>query len=197
MRIFPEVLESDRLRYEVARPDTVDPHELYEHVHRGAPHIDEVTEYVTWEPYDHPKVALDWLERCATLFDDGECANYVIRPTGGDRAGELAGMAGLSIEWDRRLGAMGTWLRKPFWGNGYSGERAATLLELAFDTLDLEVVAVEVDPDNERSRRAIEKYVDRFGGREEGRLRNHVVIRGEPRDALRYSIAADEWRANR
>ncbi|MFT4884949.1 MAG: ribosomal-protein-alanine N-acetyltransferase, partial [Natronomonas sp.] len=83
--------------------------------------------------------------------------------------------------------------RKPFWGRGYSGERARTLVALAFDVLDLEVVGVTHDPDNEKSQRAIEKYVDALGGRKEGLIRNDIVIDGEPRDSVRYSITAEEW----
>lgn len=197
MTIFPEELESDRLRYEAATPDTVDPHELYEHVNEDAPNVDEVTEYVTWDPYEHPKIGLDFLKTCQEQFETGEGANYIIRPKAGDRRGELAGMAGLVPDWDKQLATMGTWLRKPFWGNGYSGERATTFLELAFDILDLEMVAVEHDPENERSERAIQKYVDRFGGQREGRLRNAVVMNDEPRDTVRYTISLEEWSSNR
>jgi RimJ/RimL family protein N-acetyltransferase len=88
---------------------------------------------------------------------------------------------------------VGVWFRKPFWGRGYSGERARTLAALAFDVLDIEVVCVTHDPDNEKSGQAIEKDVEALGGRREGRVRNGVVIGGEPRDTVRYSITAEEW----
>lgn len=197
MALFPPEMESGRLRYERLHHVEFDPYELYEHVQTGAPNVSEITKHVTWSPYDHPKEAFDWVERCGANFDEGDDATYVLRPKEGDRAGELAGLAGLHPKWDRRLATMGMWLRKPFWGRGYSGERAARLLELAFDRLDLEVVMVTHDPDNDNSRRAIEKYVERFGGRKEGRLRNDLVIDGEPRDAVRYSITAEEWTRNR
>ncbi|APW96882.1 GNAT family N-acetyltransferase [Halobiforma lacisalsi AJ5] len=197
MSLFPTELESDRLRYERLHPDDIDPFELYEHVRAGAPHIDEITEHVTWEPYDHPQEALEWIETCGENFEDSDAATYVIRPKEGDRAGELAGLAGIQPDWDRQLAVLGVWFRKPFWGRGYSGERAGRMLELAFDRLDLEVVAVTHDPENDNSRRAIERYVERFGGRREGRIRNDIVIDGEPRDSIRYSISSEEWRANR
>ncbi|NKE37421.1 GNAT family N-acetyltransferase [Natronococcus sp. JC468] len=194
MSLFPMEMESDRLRYERVHPDGFDAYELYEHVRAGAPHVDELTEYMTWDPHEHPKEAFDWVERCGEEFDDGSAANYLVRPTEGDRAGELAGTAGIYPDWDRRIAVFGTWFRKPFWGRGYSGERAARMLELAFDRLDLEVVAVAHDPDNEQSRRAIEKYVERFGGHTEGRIRNDIVIDDEPRDSIRYSITIEEWK---
>lgn len=197
MSLFPTEMESERLRYKRLHPEDFDPFELYEHVRAGAPHVEEITAYVTWDPYEHPKEGFDWVERCGARFEAGEAATYVLRPKEGDRAGELAGIAGVTPEWDRRLATFGTWLRKPFWGRGYSGERAARMLELAFDRLDLDVVAITHAVENDKSRRAIEKYVTRFGGREEGRIRNDVVIDGEPRDSIRYSITSDEWERNR
>jgi RimJ/RimL family protein N-acetyltransferase len=197
MSVFPASMESDRLRYERLYPDDVDPFELYEHVRADAPDIDEITRYVAWDPHTSVKETADWVRTRGEAFDTGEDVTYVLRPTEGDRAGELAGLAGLHPEWECRMAKMGTWLRKPFWGRGYSGERAGRLFELAFERLDLEVVAVTCDPENESSQRAIERYVERFGGRQEGRVRNDIVISGEPRDSLRYSVSREEWEANR
>ncbi|MEF8937851.1 MAG: GNAT family protein, partial [Halovenus sp.] len=179
-------LESERLRYEALRPESFDPYELYEHVRTDAPAIDEITEYVTWDPYEQPQEAFEWVDRCGKNFEDDAKATYVLRPKTGDRAGEFAGVAGLDPEGHRQRATLGTWLRKPFWGKGYSGERAGRLLELAFEQLDLAVVAVTHDPENENSRRAIESYVERFGGRKEGRIRNDMVVDGEPLDSILY-----------
>lgn len=197
MTLFPVEMESERLRYERLHPDDFDPFELYEHAKAGAPHIDEITAHVTWNPYQHPREAVDWVERCGEAFDSGEDATYVVRPKEGDRAGEFAGLAGVHPDWDRRHAGFGTWLRKPFWGQGYSGERAARMLELVFDRLDLELVVVSHAPENENSQRAIERYVDRFGGRKVGHIRNAIVIDGEPRDSIRYSISQEEYERNR
>ena len=95
----------------------------------------------------------------------------------------------------RRAGPeLGIRLRTPFWGRGYSGERARAPATLGFDVLDLELLTVTHDPDNERSGRAIEKDVDALGGRREGTVRNDVEMNDEPRDSARYSITAEEWR---
>lgn len=195
MALFPTSAESKRLRYEVVHPDRTDTYELYEHVRSGADDIDDVTRWVTWDPHAHPKETAEFVASVGEQFDDDDGATYVISPVDGeDGAGELAGACGLSVDWDRRRATLGVWLRKCFWGRGYSGERARTLVALAFDVLDLEVVAVAHDPENEKSGRAIRKYVEALGGREDGRLRNDVVIEGEPRDSVNYSITAGEWR---
>ena len=193
MSLFPVAMESERLRYERLHPDEFDPLELYEYVRSDAPHIDEITRYMTWDPYDNPKEAHEWVTQCGNAFDDGETATYVVRPKEGSRADEFAGLCGLGIDWGTQSAELGVWLRKPFWGQGYSGERAGRLLELAFDRLDLELVRVSHDPDNDLSRRAITRYVERFGGRKEGRVRNDIVMNSEPRDSIRYSISREEW----
>lgn len=196
MALFPAEMENDRLLYERLHPDEFDAFELYEHVRVGAPGVDELTEHLPWNPYTTPKEAFDWVERCGENFDNGIDAIYVMRPKEGEHAGELAGLGSLHPDWDLQAATLGTWIRKPFWGKGYSGERAARLFELAFDRLDLGAVTVTTDPENEKSRRAIEKYIERFGGREEGLIRHAVVIDGKPRDSIRYNVTQEEWQRN-
>lgn len=193
--MFPETIRTERLRLEPRTPEYVDVHELYR-ICSSDPGIDEVTEYVTWSPHETPKETKEFLDRGARKREEAEAAAYVVRPREGeDGAGEIAGFAGFGCDWERDTATLGIWLRKRFWGRGYSGERAAALLELAFDRLDLSIVAVGHVPGNEQSQRAVEKYVDRFGGRREGRLRNALTdTDGTVHDEVRYTIAADEWR---
>lgn len=193
MSVFPTEMESERLRYEYLHPESFDAYELYEHVQEGAPGIDAITAHLSWEPYRDPQTAYDWVETCGQQFENGDRATYALRPREGEAAGTLAGLAGITPDWDRQRATLGIWLRKRFWGNGYSRERAARFLELAFDRLDLEVVTVSHDVHNEKSQSAIEAYVERFGGTREGRIRNDLIVDGEPRDVVRYSIARSEW----
>lgn len=193
--MFPERIETDRLRLAPRWPERVDLDDCYR-ICSSDPGIDEVTEYVTWDPHETKKETLEFLERGRERWEDDEAAGYVIRPREGeDGAGEIAGFGGLSVDWEKRTAVLGTWLRKRFWGRGYSGERAAALVEVAFADLDLDLVAVSHLPENEQSRRAIEKYVDRLGGRREGLLRNNITFAdGSVHDEVRYSIAREEWR---
>jgi len=193
--MFPETIETERLRFRPRWPEEVDVHECYA-ICSADPGIDEVTEYVTWSPHETIEETQEFLERGKSRWEDSEAAGYVIRPKGGeDGAGDVAGFTGFGIDWDKRTAVLGLWLRKRFWGRGYSGERAAALCEVAFDHLDLEIVAVSHHPDNEQSERAIEKYVDRFGGRREGVLRNQLeYLDGSVHDEVRYTISQAEWR---
>jgi RimJ/RimL family protein N-acetyltransferase len=193
--MFPPVVGTDRLRLD--RLTTDDTLALYEHARAGAPNVEEITRYVTWSPHETLGETRAFVASAEANWADGEGATYVVRPREGEPlAGEFGGATGLSIDWPRRTGTLGLWLRKPLWGRGYSGARAAALLELAFDRLDLEVVAVTHSPENDASRRAIERYVERFGGRREGTIRNGEATRdGGAFDVARYSISRGEWRA--
>jgi RimJ/RimL family protein N-acetyltransferase len=194
--VFPETIETDRLRLEAAGPENVDLDACYR-ICSSDPGIDEVTEHVTWDAHETKRETLEFLERGREQFEEAEAANYVVRPRDGEEgAGEIAGFCGFEVDWDRKTANLGVWLRKRFWGRGYSAERAAALAEVAFDDLDLEVVAVSHLPENDRSRRAVEKYVDRLGGRREGHLRNAIEFAdGSVHDEIRYTISQAEWRA--
>jgi len=99
-------------------------------------------------PHETKKETLEFLERGRERWEDNEAASYVIRPREGedDGAGEIAGFGGFSVDWEKRTAVLGTWLRKRFWGRGYSGERAAALVEVAFENLDLDPSPLATSP---------------------------------------------------
>jgi RimJ/RimL family protein N-acetyltransferase len=69
-------------------------------------------------------------------------------------------------------------------------------MRVAFDRLDLEAVVVTCHAENEKSRRAIRKYVEAAGGREEGLLRNHTRYRDGVADSYRFTVTREEWAEN-
>ena len=192
--LFPESFETDRLRFEPRSVHGIDTLALYR-VCSADPGIDDVTRHLPWEPHEHPRETEAFLERGDEHRDGAASAGYVIRPREGeDGAGEIAGFTGLQVDWERRRGELGLWLRKRFWGRGYSGERATALVELALDRVDLDVVTVAHEPGNRKSERAITSYVERLGGGRDGRFRNRLASAdGSVTDAVRYSISKEEW----
>ncbi|WP_436931900.1 GNAT family N-acetyltransferase [Halosimplex halobium] len=195
--LFPDRVQTERLVLEAATTETLDPLDLYEHVREGAPHVDEITEHVTWDPHETPRETAEFLELVTEERENDEGATYVVRPKPGeDGAGELAGLTGFSVDWDAKTATFGTWLRKRFWGRGYSGERAAALMGVAFDRLDLDAVVVCVHEDNEKSRKAVSRYVEAHGGHREGLLRRFEVNQdGSVADVHRFTVTAAEYRA--
>ncbi|EJN59324.1 GNAT family N-acetyltransferase [Halogranum rubrum] len=191
--LFPFAIETDRLRLQ--RCTTVlDPRDAYEYWGESDT-IEEETRFLGWGRHATPKASHDALDSFQRGWDDGSKAIYAMTPHDGEPdAGEFAGTAMLFPDWESQSASLGIWLRKRFWGRGYAGERAAALLQLVFDRLDLDIVVVEHEPDNDQSRRAIEKYVERYGGRFDGTLRNWMTGDDGPVDICRYSISHAEWR---
>ncbi|MFD1646358.1 GNAT family N-acetyltransferase [Haloarchaeobius litoreus] len=194
MDLFPATFETERLRYE-RLDESVDAFELYEYT--SSDEFAEVGRFISKGQHHTPKETADYLADSAQRWNDGSRANWAMYPTAGeDGTGEFAGVASLIPLWDRRTARLGVWLRKPFWGRGYSGERADALISLAFDRLDLELVGAGCVAGNENSKRAIEKYVERWGGTYEGLLRNWITLDDEPRDLHRFSISRAEYEAS-
>ena len=71
-------------------------------------------------------------------------------------------------------------------GRGYMTEAVKQVLEYAFETLKLEVVAACHYPDNVQSRQVLEKC----GFRYEGTLRRYSK---NGKDSVRYSVTKEDW----
>ena len=193
--LFPETIETERLRLRRLHPQSVDVFDLYE-ICSSDPGIEDVTEHVVWEPHETVKETHDFVAQAVQAWDEGERAPYVIRPLDGeDGAGDIAGTTELGPDWERDTAELGIWLRKRFWGRGYAGERAAALIEMAFERLDLSLVEVSHLDGNEQSRRAIESYVEAHGGGHDGLLRNFQAnADGSVVDVHRFTVTQEEYR---
>ncbi|MFC7136292.1 GNAT family N-acetyltransferase [Halobaculum litoreum] len=120
--MFPDTIETDRLRLERLTRDRVDPRTLYEAASDRSPTVDEETEYLPWSPLATLRDAEDRIAAFERQWAERERAEWAIRPREGeDGAGEFAGTAGLICRWDEDLALPAIWLRKPFWGRRYSG----------------------------------------------------------------------------
>lgn len=191
--MFPERIETERLRLERISGDSVDVFALYE-FYRGSPESDEMFAYWDSSPHRTVKETAEYIEEAEQLWADGEAAKYVIRPTEGEEgAGAIAGTTGLYPDWETNVARLGIILDPRYWGRGYAGERAEAILAVAFERLDLDLVIVGYVDGNDRSRRAIEKYVDRYGGQYDGLFRNWVALPDRVGDVHRYTISFDQY----
>ena len=196
--MFPPTFDTDRLEFDRYCRETIDSLELYELISHRNPSIDEEMQYVPWNPIETVGDAADRLGTFEQKWKTRERAEWLITPKESeDGAGEFAGSAGLICEWERDLALPTIWLRKPFWGRGYSGERADALLNIAFERLDFSIVAIPLHRDNDKSHTAVKRYVERHGGRYEGLLRNHAGRYDEPVDHHRFSISQAEYRTSK
>lgn len=192
--LFPTRLETDRLTLRPLGRETVDVLDYYE-VLSGDPGIEAVARFTPWEPHGTPKETRDYLASVEERRADGENAEWVLFPAAADG---FAGVVGLSPHWDRRVGELGVWLRKGYWGEGYASEALDEVTRVAFERLDLELVSAGVRPENDASRRTFDRFVDRHGGRLDGTLRNGWLDQdGSVHDRCRYTVAREEWAEGR
>ena len=194
--LFPSEIETERLRLRRLCHQTVDVFDYYRLCSHHEAAIEQVTQFLPWSVHETVKETADYFDELESKWEDGTRAEYVIRPNEAEpNAGEIAGSGGLIVDWETKTGYPAIWLRKPFWGRGYSGERADALIGLAFDRLDLQLVAIPVAAGNEKSRRAVEKYVQPHGGQYDGIVRN-ATVRPDGRiiDHHRYTITSEQYR---
>ncbi len=140
--------------------------------------LDEVAKFI-----DHAEQ--QWANR--------ESARYLLRSK--DREA-IIGTTAFKPEWETRRAGSGIVLSKEHWGNAYGVERASAFIELAFERYDLDAYYTTCATGNTPSRRMIEKYVSKYGGRHEGVLRHHSSRpSGDVTDQHRFTILRDEYEA--
>lgn len=194
--LFPEEVDTDRLRMRRLSHQTVDVFEYYRVCSHHEPGIQTVTEYLPWSVHESVKQTTDYIDNLESQWEAGTRAEYLIRPKDDEPdAGEIAGSGGLLVDWETQTGRPAIWLRKQFWGRGYAGERAEAMIELAFDTLELDLVAIPVEDGNEKSRRAVETYIAPYNGQYDGLIRNATTRPdGRTIDHHRYTITREQYR---
>lgn len=191
--MFPERIETDRLVLERISHGSVAVFDLNEFYSKGDA-AEKMFQYWDSSPHQTVKETYDYVEEAERLWDEAAGAKYVIRPREGeDGEGTIAGTTGLYPDWKKRSASFGILLGERFWGRGYAGERADALLEVTFDRLDLELAVASHIDGNEQSRRAIEKYVERYGGQYDGLLRNWLPLSDTVADVHRYTISQEQY----
>jgi RimJ/RimL family protein N-acetyltransferase len=108
--------------------------------------------------------------------------------------GDPVGTVGLDdVDANWGTAEVGYAIHPDHWGNGYATEAVALVTRYAFEQRRLEKLAAEVYGHNPASRRVLE----RNGSREEGRMREHTLHRGERVDVVTHGLLAGEWREGR
>ncbi len=80
-------------------------------------------------------------------------------------------------------------LRKKAQGNGYARQATRALLDKAFTEFGLNKVYLNVLSANKRAIR----FYESFGFKYEGEFKNHIVIKGEPKDLKWYAIFREDY----
>lgn len=105
--------------------------------------------------------------------------------------GELIGTCMLgALSFRHRRAEVGLVLRRDRWGQGLAAQALAVLFAFCFDRLGLHRLEADVDPDNLRSLRLLEK----LGFQREGHLRQRWHTYGQPRDGIVLGLLRPDWR---
>jgi ribosomal-protein-alanine N-acetyltransferase len=131
-------------------------------------------------------MAEEWISTHRPGFEAGELANFAVVPCGKNA---LIGAIGIIITPQHERGALGYWIGKPHWGNGYCTEAGRAMLEYGFSELKLNRIYANHMTRNPRSGNVMQK----LGMMHEGRSRQHAKKWDLFEDLELYSILRDEW----
>lgn len=104
--------------------------------------------------------------------------------------GELIGEVGLHrIDHFSRTCELGIGIGRAYWGKGFGQDAVRTLVDYAFEHLNMNRVGLYVLAEDPRAVGAYRKA----GFVEEGRIRQHAWVRGTYEDELVMSVLREEW----
>lgn len=143
-------------------------------------------ELVLWLPWARPGHSLGdtrrYLRGARSARNRRQAFEFVIEDQGD---GRLLGMVSLHrIDWMRRSGGIGYWVRRSEWGRGIAPEAARAMLDVAFVECGLHRVEVLVAPENKPSQRV----VDKVGFVREGVARGAEFVNGSHSDHIQYAL---------
>ena len=147
-----------------------------------------VLRYWDAPPWRERAQAERFIVRCKQMEQEGSGARLAIERTADAM---FIGWCVL-MNWDAayRSAMLGYCLDEPAWGQGFATEAAGTLLQWAFNTLDLNRVQSEADTRNAASDRVLEK----LGFLREGTLRENCIVDGEVSDSWVYGLLRRQWK---
>ncbi|MGI5818000.1 MAG: GNAT family N-acetyltransferase [Armatimonadota bacterium] len=147
----------------------------------------EVVRFMGWGP-NTPERTREFLQRkfAERTGDPRRTWDLAVVRRG---TGRVIGSVGLRLDDELQQAELGYCYHQDAWGQGFATEAAREMLRLGFEVLGLHRIRATVDTRNGASIRVL----DKIGMRQEGRLREHVLMRGEWRDSYIYAILRREW----
>lgn len=150
------------------------------HAFAGDP---EVTRFTEWGPNSRKDTRAFVRDYVVGAADPGRTAFNLAAVVDGVVVGSVA----IWVEDAGHLrGGIGFVFHPAVWGRGYATEAAEELVRFGFAELGLHRIAATCHPENAGSARVLVKA----GLRPEGRMRDHLLVRGAWRDSLLFAVVA-------
>ena len=147
----------------------------------------EVTRWWSHEPWSDRQQALDYLERMRRDRLRNEFYPWAITLNTDD---VLIGTAALyEIDHTHQRGMIGYSLSPSMQGRGYAADALRLLIDFAWNSLDLQRIEADTDPENGASRRLLE----RLGFVLEGSMRKRWFVHGAWHDTSWYGLLREDY----
>ncbi len=138
-------------------------------------------------PYPYTEKDADvWLSSRDAAFETGESASFAVTSKS---TNELLGGCGLTFSMKFNRAELGYWVGRKFWGQGYTTEAAAAVIDWSFSEMGLNRIYAQHKSENTTSGRVMQKLGMQF----EGILRQHTKKDGIYSDMVYYGILRNEW----
>lgn len=192
--MFPELIKTERLHMQPIH-EKMTPQDLYQYCSDENENIDDLTQAIHWNEHKDILKTVSVLSNMRNDWISGNAMHYHMQHK--DDC-DFVGLGSLDIDYDKRQGELGIWIRKKYWGEEISKERAFALIELGFDILDLSSIVVVVSEVNDKSQKAVSKYITELGGYKCGQIADHHIDEGGKRnDAIYYALKKEQYDSNK
>ncbi len=148
----------------------------------------EVVRMLSRLPFPYPRDLADkWIASTLEQLERG--SGYHLAITGHDDGREmLIGCVGLRLDMKPRVGHIGYWIGRRYWGHGVAAEATARLARWALANLDLDRLEAHVAVDNPASSAVLR----RAGFREVGTGMEEFLARGGKHKVLRFEATRED-----
>jgi RimJ/RimL family protein N-acetyltransferase len=182
--IYPEdiKLETERFFLRPVLEDDVD--DIYQNVKDY-----DIARWLISVPHPYPEDgAIKYIRECHELMKKGLSYELPIKLKATQ---EMVGiMAVLKVDRKNRNAELGYWIAKKYWRKGFATEAGLRVLEFGFNVLNLERMYAKCIPENNASRRVMEK----MGMKYEGTFRHEILKENKYFDMSYCGIIKEEWK---
>jgi RimJ/RimL family protein N-acetyltransferase len=149
-----EVLESERLKYiPIEMTEKYDFEEIDNYMQ--SKEMEEISEkMIITKRTNSKEESKEFLNKEIERAKNNEKMSYILKHK---EDNEFVGIGTMFVTEDK-VGFIGIWLKKKYWGRGLSKERANKFLDILFNKINVAKVRVVCFKNNYKAKKAIEKY---------------------------------------